>query len=192
MNSLEGHLLIASPNMGDPRFHRAVILMLHHDEQGAMGVVLNRPIPRQAAAIASLLGETLPGPIPTTEADFHVGGPVAGPLIVLQGLPDQDGSPGPEDASPGRIFVVEKQDQLRHLIDNTDSSLQFYVGHAGWNEGQLENEVAEGAWLTLPASVDFVFGENEDMWVAAMRDVGRAFYRNVLGVRHFPDDPAAN
>jgi len=188
MLSLEGHLLIAAPQMSDARFHRSVILMLHHDEHGAMGVILNRPIPRQAEAIATLLGDSLEA----TEGAFHVGGPVAGPLIVLQGLPDPLTDTSREDASPGRVFVVEQQDQLNSLMADADSSLRFYVGHAGWSEGQLESEIAQGAWLTAPASVDFVFGENDDMWVAAMRDFGRDFYRSVLGVHDFPDNPSDN
>ena len=198
MKSLEGQLLIASPQMNDPRFHHAVILMLHHDDTGAMGVVLNRPIPKQAAAIASLLKESLPGPLPTNDGSFHVGGPVAGPLIVLQGLPKKWSASrlGIVDDnaadSTGRVFVVEEQDQLKRLIKNSSSSLQFFVGHAGWEEGQLERELDEGVWLTLPASVEFVFGDNEDMWVAAMREFGRTFYEDVLEIYEFPEDASVN
>ncbi len=197
MNSYEGHLLIAAPHMSDPRFHRAVILVLHHDEHGAMGVVLNQPISQKASAIASLLGEAMPGPLPKTDGNFHVGGPVAGPLIVLQGLPRRwSGSRHAlnysEDDEPGRVFVVEEQDQLQSLIDSTNASLQFYVGHAGWQEGQLEDEVADGSWLTLQASAEFVFGDDEDMWMIAMRDFGQSFYREVLGIDQFPEDSTAN
>ena len=111
---------------------------------------------------------------------------------MLQGTAQELGKNRLSDNSPGRVFVVEKRDQLQNLIDSNAANLQFYVGHAGWTEGQLEHEIADGAWLTLPASVDFVFGENDDMWVEAMRDFGRAFYADVLGVRHFPADPSAN
>ena len=186
MNSLEGHLLIAAPRMGDPRFHRAVILVLHHDDQGAMGVVLNRPIPRQAGAIASLLGSGFEA----SDGAFHVGGPVAGPVIVLQGLPNHPLEA--DDQEQGRVFVVEQQEQLQSLMDNANTDLRFYVGHAGWTQGQLENEIDEGSWLTLPASVDFVFSEDRDMWVDAMREFGCDFYASTLGVRHFPDNPSDN
>ncbi len=199
MKSLEGQLLIASPQMNDQRFHRAVILMLHHDDHGAMGVVLNRPIPKQAEAIAGLLSDTLPIPLPTGEGNFHVGGPVAGPLIVLQGLPVKwlggrlkAFQKSDDDDSAGRVFVVEEQDQLDRLMEGSTATLQFFVGHAGWEEGQLERELLEGDWLTLPASVEFVFGENEDMWMAAMREFGRAFYEEVLGIYEFPDDATRN
>ncbi len=183
MKSLEGKLLIASPRMSDPRFERAVILVLHHDENGAVGVVLNRPMSAHAKGPWQLL-DFLAN---ETNRSVQIGGPVEGPLIVLHENSTPDGK------TQGGVFVVQEQEQLKKLVEQKpDAPLRFFIGHAGWNSGQLENEVAAGAWLTTAAAPGFVFAEHEDMWIAAMRESGRSFYRDVLGIQGFPADACSN
>ncbi len=183
--SLEGHLLIAAPNhMDDARFNRTVVLLLHHDEQGAMGIILNRPLDRAVDEgpwqLLDLLGNQ-------DNSRVQIGGPVNGPLIVLRSLPTEDAN-----IRKGGVYVVEKRDQLEQLVSQGDTQLQFFVGHAGWTTGQLEAEIAQGSWLTTKALPDFVFGEHDDMWIDAIQEAGLAFYRDVLGVFDLPDEPSLN
>ena len=182
MNSLQGHLLIASPHMDDPRFARTVILVLRHDQDGALGIVLNRPMQSADEDNRSSLIDLLS----SDDGRIQAGGPVDGPLIVLHA--EQQTSSG----TKGGVFVIEKAEQLKHLIEEAEAPLQFYVGHAGWSPGQLERELSDGVWLSTPAVPDFVFAQHADMWVDAMRESGRNFYRDVLGISGFPDDPELN
>jgi putative transcriptional regulator len=181
-HNLAGHLLIASPKMTDPRFDRTVILLLRHDDDGALGVVLNRPL-KKPLGLAKVFGIALS----VRDQRFHLGGPVSGPIIVLQGV-----AKGGGENSRGGAFVIEEREQLEQLLKSPDVQLRFFVGHAGWSGGQLESEIADGAWMTMPASEDFVFGNEQEMWVSAVREVGRSFYAEVLGIHHFPENPAEN
>jgi putative transcriptional regulator len=186
LETLEGQLLIASPQMEDPRFRRSVILLLHHGEDGAMGVVLNQRLPISAAEQWEALGEL----VEVGDHRAHLGGPLPGSITVLHDVKnDRTNTP------QGRIYVLQKQEQLEKLLKLLDDneSFQFFVGHAGWSRGQLESEIADGSWLSIPASPDFVFyNEQNDMWALAMREAGMAFYRDVLGIEDFPNDVALN
>ncbi len=187
MESLEGRLLIASPKLKDPRFDRSVILLLHHDEHGAMGIVLNRPMSTNQQApwqLLDLIAKEGSGTV-------QIGGPVSGPLIVLRSMPSSERQ-SERQSEKGGVFVVEQQDQLERLVKHSGSDLRFFVGHAGWSSGQLESEIAEGSWLTTEARPEFVFEEHKDMWVAAIRESGRSFYRDVLGIHSFPKHASSN
>ena len=183
--SLQGKLLIASPRMADSRFDRAVVLVLRHDENGAVGIILNRPMETNAAGPWQLLD------ILATDRDqkVQIGGPVAGPLIVLHPVVAGEGE---QRSTRGGVRIVNKREELEELVQQADAPLRFFVGHAGWAEGQLESEVADGVWLLAPAAADFVFAEHDDMWINAIRESGRAFYREVLGIAQFPDDATVN
>lgn len=186
LRTLEGQLLIASPQMEDPRFRRVVILLLHHDEDGAMGVVLNQRLPINADDSWAALGDS----VEIGDHRAHLGGPLAGSITVLHDV-QSDRSHTPQ----GRIYVLHKREQLDKLLDAIDQheSFQFFVGHAGWSSGQLESELAEGSWLSIPASPDFVFSHDQnDMWMSAMREAGLSFYRDVLGIEEFPVDVSVN
>jgi putative AlgH/UPF0301 family transcriptional regulator len=118
----------------------------------------------------------------------QLGGPVSGPLIVLHQKKEEAENGAPR----GGVFVIERREQLEELVERSDSPLSFFVGHAGWSAGQLEQELAKGSWLSTPAAPDFVFSEHDDMWVAAIQETGRAFYRDVLGIHEYPEDSSMN
>lgn len=194
MKSLQGNLLIASPRMSDPRFDRTVILVLKHDQDGAVGIILNRPMKEVAEGpwqIIDILASR-------DDRCIQVGGPVAGPLIVLHGNEEKiresryANKAGASSEAPGGVFVIQEPEQLERLLEVTNAPLQFFVGHAGWSSGQLESELADGSWITTYAAPDFVFGDHEDMWIAALRQTERCFYTDVLGINGFPEDPTMN
>lgn len=151
-----------------------------------MGVVLNQRLPISAAEQWEALGEL----VEVGDHRAHLGGPLPGSITVLHDVKnDRTNTP------QGRIYVLQKQEQLEKLLKLLDDneSFQFFVGHAGWSRGQLESEIADGSWLSIPASPDFVFyNEQNDMWALAMREAGMAFYRDVLGIEDFPNDVALN
>ena len=186
LRTLEGQLLIASPQMEDPRFRRAVILLLHYDDDGAMGIILNQRLPEGAGAHWEVLGDS----IEIGDHRAYFGGPMPGSITVLHDV-QSDRSHTPQ----GRIYVLQKHEQLDKLLRVLDKneSVQFFVGHAGWASGQLESEIADGSWLSIPASPDFVFNHDQnDMWMSAMREAGLSFYREVLGIEEFPADASLN
>ncbi len=183
MESLQGHLLIASPRIGDPRFERTVVLIMHHDQEGAFGVVLNRPLAETVRSLWKKLGDATC----TIERNVNLGGPVSGPIIALH----RQQAAAEFEVPPG-LYVAEQKKHIKQLVKDADGPLRIFIGHASWTDGQLESELASGAWLTLPAKVDHVFHEEDDLWVTAMREVGREFWRSVLGIEDFPADVSMN
>lgn len=183
MESLEGKLLIASPQIEDPRFDRTVILTMHHDEGGAYGVVLNRPIDETVAGLWQKLGDNSC----LVDRNLNLGGPVSGPIIAIHGLE----SAAEFEVPPG-IFIAEQKKHLKQLVRDPSVPLRIFVGHAGWSAGQLEEEISEGSWSVLPATFEHVFHEDDNLWVTAMRQVGLEFWRTVLGIQGFPEDVSVN
>ena len=171
--------------MDDPRFSRSVVLVLKHDENGAMGVILNRPVDDSfdiSDKLSGLFTEIRSAAVHGTSV--CVGGPVAGPLIALRRPSVRGGS--------GGVYLIEGSAELRQLTKQVDGPLQFFVGHAGWAASQLEDELASGCWLTLPASAEFLDSDHREMWSMALRASGRSIYRDILGIRGFPEDASLN
>ena len=114
------------------------------------------------------------------------------------------------NATQENLFFILEQSESRGLIipggpddqrflemaltakGKLDDSLRLFLGHAGWKSGQLEDELAEGDWHLLSVQPELLLQEGSQMWVAAIREVGRAFYQDVLGISGVPDDPQAN
>jgi putative transcriptional regulator len=167
MDGLGGHLLIAGSSLLDPNFRRTVVLIGHHDEEGAVGVVLNRESEvGVAAAVPPLAGLVEPG------ERLFFGGPVSSQSAVV--LADFE---HPENAE------VVAFDSVGFLPEETDSDAigglrraRVFAGYAGWGAGQLEAELEEGSWLTEPAMAADVFtGDPEGLWSAVVRRKGPAF-----------------
>lgn len=183
MMSLEGQLLVATPRLMDPTFVRTVLLVLNHDEDGALGVVINRPSPLRVAEVLPVWSDAVAQP-PQVFSGGPVGrdsaiavavtlgsGPTAGfqPVAAGYGLVDLDGQPA---------------DVLPDL-----AGLRVFSGYAGWGSGQLELELSEGSWYVVTAApADLVSSEPETLW----REVLRRQPGELAYVSTFPDDPALN
>ena len=168
---LVNHFLIAVPAMDDPNFARGVTLLCEHNEHGAMGLLVNRPSDYR-------LGEVLEQMDLATElpaiADDQV--MVGGPVLPDRGFVLHDGGdewPSTMRVAPG-IAVTTSREILvamargagprRHLVT---------LGYASWGAGQLEQELAENTWLTVPADQSIVFDlPIEQRWHAAARRLG--------------------
>jgi putative transcriptional regulator len=177
MESLRGQLLIASPSLVDPNFHRSVVLITHHDEDGAMGLVLNHP---SSTAVA----DAVPELEDLVELDdwVYVGGPVEpGAALLLAEL-----------ENPAEATAVVFADIGFPPEDPTPGStrrLRVFAGYAGWGAGQLEAELEEAAWIVTPADREDVFVEDADeLWSAVLRRKGGRFA--ILAT--MPPDPSLN
>jgi len=165
--SLAGQLLIASPEMGDPRFDHAVVLMVRHDKDGAFGVIVNRPIEdRSLADLLSDMGEQDTG----IDGSIRVfaGGPVEPGIGFVVHSADYHRAETLD--IDGRVAMTSSREIL-HDIGNHKGPLKFLVafGYAGWGPGQLENELARRGWFTSPEDSQLTFDENRArVWETAM------------------------
>tara|TARA_R110002072_G_scaffold99008_1_gene218008 strand:- start:143834 stop:144409 length:576 start_codon:yes stop_codon:yes gene_type:complete len=169
--SLRGHFLIASKNLRDRNFFKAVVLMLEHSDDGAMGVVINHPMD---VSVSSALSKHFE--MSRAGQCLLAGGPVEeNALLILHNSTDYDQEHDP--VVPG-VFVGTSPDVFEKVVetslqeDDSGNDFQFriYAGYSGWGAGQLEQEMNHGDWFTLPASAEMVFDrEPYDVWEEAMK-----------------------
>ena len=157
----KGMLLVATPEIRDSRFSETVILLLHYESEGALGVAINRPTwvdPSAAFPEMDFLQDY--------RGNIFVGGPVArANLLLLAKGPDIDIS----DTEPifEDIYFSADSGFLRDVAAtaDTDQGLRLYAGHASWEAGQLDREISAGHWLVIPARSDIVFAEDPlEIW----------------------------
>jgi putative transcriptional regulator len=165
---LVGQLLIASPNMGDPRFDHAVILMVRHNQEGAFGIAINRPLGhRSLAALMHALGEEQSSM--TENVTVFLGGPVE----VEHGfvIHSADYHRAETLDIDGRVAMTASADVLRDIANKSGPQKSLIAfGYAGWGPGQLEAELKRSAWFTAPEDPALVFDDDRDqVWEHAMR-----------------------
>jgi putative transcriptional regulator len=185
MDSLQGHLLIASQELLDPNFARTVVLIAVHGEEGALGLIVNR---ESSMPISQLWGQVSQTAC-LREGNVRQGGPVAGTLMVVHDQRALANLVVTDD-----LFVATEISAMELLAASDEGQAMFYVGHSGWGPGQLENELADGSWLVLPATPDAIFGPLDTIaaWKEAMTEFGRRQVRSVVPIRHVPEDPRLN
>jgi putative transcriptional regulator len=179
MEFLHGKLLISSPALFDPNFRRTIVLIAHHDDEGAMGLVLNRPAELPVAVAAPQLVALV-----DEDEAIHVGGPVSPEsLMVLADFDDPDDAAAPIVGNLGFVSAEADPEELE------TRRARVYAGYAGWGAGQLEDELEEGSWIVEDAEPDDAFaGDPDVLWRDVVRRKGGAF---VL-LATMPADPAAN
>ncbi len=186
VSSLTGRLLVATPALADPNFDRAVVLLLDHDEEGSLGVVLNRPTPVDVGDIlegwADYAGE--PGVV-------FQGGPVSldsalGVAVIPGGSAER--APLGWRRVHGAIGLVDLE-APPELLAAALGSLRIFAGYAGWGPGQLEDELTEGAWYVVESEPgDVSSPAPERLW----REVLRRQRNELAMVATYPDDPSLN
>ena len=177
--SLEGQLLVAAPSLQSPPFHHAVILLMEHGPEGALGVVLNRPIQETVSELWKKVGSTPP----KSDRLVHFGGPVSGPLLALHLSPKL----GEKRVPPG-VYLAAARDHLERLVRQDKIPFRLFVGHAGWTGGQLENELAQGVWMTLPARPEHVFADEQNLWKSTLQQIGWSVINGAGEIKHQPAD----
>lgn len=176
--SLKGQLLIAAPILLDPNFHRSVVLVIEHSEEGALGVVLNRPTELPVA-------EAVPDLAELDDGYVYAGGPVQPQAVIA--LAEYAGAP-PEGAVCGAIAPVGVDSDMETLPEHV-TRVRVYAGYSGWGEGQLEGELEEESWFVAPALPGDVFSEDTDQLWSAVLDRMGGEYRLVA---RMPEDPSQN
>jgi putative transcriptional regulator len=183
MESLQGHFLVASPHLPDPNFYRSVVLMVQHDEQGALGLILNR---RTNTKVGELW-ESLSNEHCDCPHFVWSGGPVQGPLMALH----TDAALSDSEVVPGVCFA-SREEFLRRIVREANRPFRVFLGYAGWAAGQLEGELEVGGWLTCAATADEVFADVEDLWRKVTAKIGEEILRPAVKTRHVPKDPSLN
>ncbi len=169
---LNGKLLIAMPGMGDPRFANSVVFMCAHSDDGAMGLIVNKPTPDlQLDDLLEQLGIAKKNG--GRDIRVHFGGPVElGRGFVLHSS-DYSVSDATLDVNE-QFGMTATQDVLRALAEGEGpDSAMLMLGYAGWDSGQLEREIIANGWLIADASPGLVFGTDADAkWAAALKTLG--------------------
>src|SRR5262245_20618751 len=184
MNSLKGHFLVAAPELLAPFFAKTVILMLEHSDEGALGMVLNRPTDAKVTDIAEkVLDEAF-----EWDKAIGLGGPVPGPLMVIH--TDEDHAD--QEVIPGVYSTIEAN-KIREIIRQKPEPSLVLANYSGWGPGQLEGEFGVDSWLTLPATVEHIFWEGgKSLWDVAVNAVNAKKLSQFLGLRDVPSDPSLN
>ncbi|MEZ5117650.1 MAG: YqgE/AlgH family protein [Candidatus Nanopelagicales bacterium] len=181
-----GRLLVAAPGLTDPNFARTVVLLLEHDESGTLGVVLNRPTPVD-------VDEVLPTwrPLLTGEPYVFQGGPVAlDSALGLASVVTVDDAHEPQGFRRvvGPVGLVDLDGVPEQLAPEL-AGMRIFVGYAGWSPGQLDGELAEGAWYVVEGLPSDAFtGEPGGLW----REVLRRQQAPLAFVATMPEDPTLN
>ena len=190
----KGTLLAASQTLQEDYFARTVILIIHHSaEDGSMGLVLNRPMGHSVQIDAGdelmRFAESEPTGEGTSQLFFE-GGPVdRSYLFYLHRLSHliADGNPVLEDLHWGGSLEAVQADA--DVVATDEPLLRFYLGYAGWEQGQLEREIEQGAWILVPGDVDQILTSRTDsMWHDVVHSLGGKY----RAIAELPIDPSVN
>lgn len=181
MESLQGTLLIATPGLVDPNFYRTVVLIVEHNDDGAMGLVLNRPMGLSIEQVWDDVGTGECG----KSGPVYQGGPCEGPMMLLHTHPEASQI----DVCDGVCFATES-DRVTWVIEMSEGPVRAFLGYSGWGPGQLQMELDHGGWLTMPADGSLVLTDDdaEAHWKRAMHRASRSR----MDAKIFPDDPTVN
>jgi putative transcriptional regulator len=167
---LRGRLLVANPNLPDPNFARSVVLMLEHGEEGAVGVVLNRP---SQTPVEELIGPL--GIVAAPPGLVHIGGPVSPSSAICVGRPHPGYEPGPEEglvALFDGLVIVDLDVDFSDLKERL-AEARLFAGYAGWGPGQLEDEIEAGGWYVVASMPgDCLSPDAENLWRTVLRRQG--------------------
>lgn len=169
-------MLLAMPQVLDPFFHKSVVLLIHHEEEGSVGFIVNRPTKIKIAEVFEGLDLTWSG---SDAALASFGGPVQPQQGTVLFKGDEVVEPTEEELSEGvnhvcpGVAMIQQLSALRSLATAPPPSLRLFLGYAGWDGGQLEQEIRRNDWLIAPADRGLVFADDpERVWLDAMSSIG--------------------
>jgi putative transcriptional regulator len=164
-----GTILLAEPFMLDENFKRSTVLLVEHNEEGSLGFIMNRRVDMRVDEMVS--------DFPEFDAPLYFGGPVGTDTIhYLHRLGDL--LEGSDEISDG-IYWGGNYEQLKVMINQqlvTPRDIRFFVGYSGWSDRQLDEELANGSWITAPMFPNYLFKTRpERLWSQVMQNKGNAF-----------------
>lgn len=178
-NSMTGRLLVAHPSLSDPHFRHSIVYISHHDmEDGALGLILNRPLGKTVADLSRTDGPEALLPVPVFE-----GGPVQREGILIASFLWKENA--------GRVAFTKIDDvgEVDLLNSMQKQNLRAFMGYAGWSKGQIESEIAEKAWIVIEPSRDLILPGNTDLtWKKIMSGMGPIYHL----LSEAPEDPSLN
>ncbi|NMH64688.1 YqgE/AlgH family protein [Shewanella salipaludis] len=173
MDSLQNHLLIAMPSLQETFFERAVIYVCEHDARGAMGLIINRPL---GIEIDELLRQMELPEQPKVATELHAQVLIGGPVTPDRGFVLHDAQPHWSNSQTlaNELMLTSSRDILSALgTDKAPKQFMVALGYAGWSKDQLEQEVADNVWLTIPATKALLFEvPYDERWQQACRALG--------------------
>lgn len=180
VDSLRGKLLVASPALVDPNFARTVVLITEHNDEGAMGIVLNRPADTLVAEAIPELAEIAP------EETLFVGGPVQpNAIVLLAEFTDLDAAAWIVAADVGLAAADRDLDELAAAVKRG----RLYAGYSGWGPGQLEDELELESWIVEPPLPAELFPDDPDqLWSDVLARKGGQYAL----IARMPEDPSMN
>jgi putative transcriptional regulator len=156
------------PQLGDPNFHRSVVLMIEHGEGGSMGLVVNRGAPLTLGELAR--GQSLKIAPERNQDPVFIGGPVESHRGFI--LHDDDSVAEKHPVMPG-LYLSVTLDALGPLLESPTPHVRFCLGYAGWGPKQLEAEMAAGSWLFSEATAKAILeGNPSQLWEETLRGMG--------------------
>lgn len=162
-------LLVAMPQVLDPFFQRSVVLLIHHEEEGSFGFIVNRTTGIRLPEILQGMEVKWHG---CDEAVAHFGGPVQPQLGTILFAPGGVETEASTEVFPG-VALTQHIGDLVRLAETPPDHFRLFLGYAGWGSGQLLEEILRNDWLTAPARVDLIFAPDpDDVWSAALQSVG--------------------
>lgn len=177
--NLTGSLLVAHPNLLDPNFRRTILFLSHHSEEdGAIGLVLNRPLKKTFGEAAQKQG-----PEQLEEVGLYYGGPVSLDHVTIASLQWR--------TEPATVAFQSFMGNVENIQINAEwkDGLRAFVGYAGWSKGQLEGEIAQKAWIVLSPTRELIeMTDPENAWRDLMRNSGP----HLRLLAEAPDDPELN
>jgi putative transcriptional regulator len=184
MKPMVGRLLVATPLLEDPSFRRAVVLVLDHGDDGALGVVMNRPM---NVPVASVLPDWQP--FVTAPGRLFRGGPVSqDSALGIVTVPGDDDDPVGVRRIIGSVGLIDL-DAPAEVVAGGVAGLRIFAGYAGWSAGQVEQEIEQGAWYVLDAESRDPFSDSpQDLW----HQVLRRQRGDLALLSTYPEDPALN
>ncbi len=176
--SLTGRLLISKPSLPDPNFDGTITLLLEHGDEGALGVIINRPSELAIADAFPLWANASPEP-----SVVFAGGPVERRAMIVLGASATD-----EGALPLGLHSIDLEEGTPPRADGVDR-IRIFAGYAGWGAGQLEAEIGRGSWWTADAHLEDLFTDDpQTLWAVVMRREGG----ELRWFENYPADPSLN
>jgi putative transcriptional regulator len=177
--NLTGQLLVAHPNLRDPNFRKTVLFLSAHDnEQGAHGLILNRPTNKSLTDFLPEHELDALGEVPV-----YFGGPVGSQELTIASFDWLDGE------AKVTFHSQLSLDQVQTMAGSGSKLIRAFIGYSGWAGGQLEAELQQSAWIVHPATVSMLEETpNKEIWLALMRDLGPTYHLLAIA----PDDPSLN
>lgn len=179
MVSFAGSFLISRPELIDPNFDGSLTLVLEHNEDGAVGVIVNRPTTVKVADVFPEWADVVAEP-----ALLFEGGPVETDSLIALGW-----GPHGESDLPLGLVGIDLEEQVPLVLAQGIERVRLFSGYAGWGVGQLEGELANGAWWVVPCELDDLFrSDPAEIWPSVLRRNGG----ELAWFAHYPTDHTLN